>query len=725
MSSTTASGSRSRLVRVGFALAGVVAVVFVAVGVRGGGAEVPATPDEAPATAAELASTSPRGDTPVVVDGEVLAIAVVGDRVILGGNFSGARDAGGVTVVDQPFLLAYDVNTGLIDVGWRPVLDGDVNAIAVEGDGSTVFVGGSFLTIGGEDHANLGAVGAVSGVVDGSFTVSTNKSVRALAVSGDRLYVGGKFGKINGLSRRRLAAVDFRMNAVDESFNITFEQPTGLDGASSVRALEVTPDGKTLMSIHNSRLVGGQVRTGVALIDLTGAAASVKPWFTDLYELNRCGDDAVTRVRSGAISPDGSYLVVVSSGDDFPPGCDTAVAFPLAGDGKVEPLWVSRHFDTLESVEITWNAVYVGGHFQFQEAQGSPDPWPGDTDRQYHGGAAEVLGDDVVAREKVGALDPVDGKALDWPAAANGPRGVFVLLAVDGWLLLGHDGELIDQLPIGRHGAFALPDQPPGTEVVQPDGTPNDPDGPGYWLGESDGDVYAFGDAAAVGGLGLAVADIATDADGEGLWVLGVDGRVTPRGAAAWFGDLDTGALAAGEVPSAISVRPDGDGYWIFTNRGRAAAFGAAVFAGDVSHLDLDGPVIASVATPSGAGYWMIGSDGGVFAFGDASFRGSTGGFALDAPVVGMAPDPDGDGYWLVAGDGGLFAFSASFKGSIPGLVPAPVLQAPIVAVVSYGDGYVMLGSDGGAFSFSQLAFLGSLGANPPDTPVVAIAAFG
>ncbi len=149
-----------------------------------------------------------------------------------------------------------------------------------------------------------------------------------------------------------------------------------------------------------------------------------------------------------------------------------------------------------------------------------------------------------------------------------------------------------------------------------------------------------------------------------------------------------------------------------------------AITHGDLLDLPLDGPVVASVATVSGRGYWMIGSDGGVFAFGDAEFHGSTGGMSLDRPVVGLAPDPDGAGYWLVAADGGVFAFDAPFRGSLPAVLAGVELNRPVVALVAYGNGYVMLGSDGGAFSFSDLAFLGSLGGDPPESDVVAIAAF-
>ena len=42
--------------------------------------------------------------------------------------------------------------------------------------------------------------------------------------------------------------------------------------------------------------------------------------------------------------------------------------------------------------------------------------------------------------------------------------------------------------------------------------------------------------------------------------------------------------------------------------------------------------------------------------------------------------------------------------------------------MVRYGNGYLMVGADGGAFVFSDQPFVGSLGANPPPAPIVAIA---
>ena len=116
----------------------------------------------------------------------------------------------------------------------------------------------------------------------------------------------------------------------------------------------------------------------------------------------------------------------------------------------------------------------------------------------------------------------------------------------------------------------------------------------------------------------------------------------------------------------------------------------------------------------------MVASDGGIFALGDAVFKGSTGGIRLDAPVMSLAPDPDGVGYWLVASDGGIFAFDAPFVGSLGGIK----LNKPVSGMVASGAGYLLVGEDGGIFAFGPgTVFHGSLGNNPPPTPVVAVAA--
>jgi len=254
----------------------------------------------------------------------------------------------------------------------------------------------------------------------------------------------------------------------------------------------------------------------------------------------------------------------------------------------------------------------------------------------------------------------------------------------------------------------------------------------GYWLLDVDGGLHPFGTAGPwdLDNSGRHVwVDAASASSGRGLWALRSDGRVVVAGDADWHGDLhqpagaDQAAVSpTKDRPTALAVLWDGSGYWIFTAHGRVYAFGSAEHLGELD-LALNAEIIDASTTRDADGYYMVGADGGVFAFGAAPFHGSTGGLALNSEVVAIVPDPDGDGYWLIGGDGGVFAFAAPFLGSVPGVIePGAVINEPVVGGVLHGDGYLLVAGDGGVFNFSDEPFLGSLGAAPPDAPVVAVA---
>jgi CHAP domain len=238
----------------------------------------------------------------------------------------------------------------------------------------------------------------------------------------------------------------------------------------------------------------------------------------------------------------------------------------------------------------------------------------------------------------------------------------------------------------------------------------------GYWMVEASGTVHAFGNAVNYGSSATSTVAIAPRRQVTGYWTVSASGSVRGFGAATVYGSQP--ALRFGESITTISPTPTGSGYWLFSNLGRAIAYGDAKLYGDMSTRTLNGPIVASVATRTGHGYYMVGSDGGIFTFGDAVFRGSMGAVRLHRPVVGISPTPDNSGYWLVASDGGVFAFHAPFRGSMGGVA----LNQPVNGLVAYGNGYVMVASDGGVFDFSDKAFAGSLGGDPPRTPIVGIA---
>ena len=281
-------------------------------------------------------------------------------------------------------------------------------------------------------------------------------------------------------------------------------------------------------------------------------------------------------------------------------------------------------------------------------------------------------------------------------------------------------------------GVMVLDENPHGStctcpEDYAPDDTftfpvyrgPRPPEeGQGYWMLGRDGAVYAFGDADVYDAPELPpdAVDIEPTVSGRGYWLVNEAGDVRFHGDAFHRGEA--GPLHPTESVTAISRSGNRAGYWMFTNLGRVLAFGDAAFLGDMSSMKLNGPVLDAIPTPSGNGYYMVGSDGGIFTFGDAVFRGSMGSIPLNAPVQSLVPDPDGVGYWLVASDGGIFAFDAEFYGSMG----STKLNQPVTGMVGFGRGYLMVAEDGGIFTFGEAPFLGSLGDDPPEEPIVATA---
>jgi hypothetical protein len=238
-------------------------------------------------------------------------------------------------------------------------------------------------------------------------------------------------------------------------------------------------------------------------------------------------------------------------------------------------------------------------------------------------------------------------------------------------------------------------------------------DGGGYWLTDSSGAVYCFGDAEFLGSMagtalnGL-VTSMAPSPDGRGYWLLGTDGGIFSFGDAAFWGS--TGALQLNAPVLSMSATPDGGGYWFVARDGGMFAFGNAHYFGSLPGIGVHvGNIVGLVPTGDGQGYWLVGSDGGVFAFGDAAYVGSLPNIGVSVGnIVGIVPTADGLGYWMVGSDGGVFAFGdAPYVGSLP---DAGAHVKNIVGIAPTPDnlGYWMVGSDGSVFSFGDANFLGS-----------------
>ncbi|MEU7574563.1 hypothetical protein [Micromonospora sp. NPDC049240] len=408
-----------------------------------------------------LMPSTPRTDTPRITNGEITDIEVIGNRVFIAGTFTSIANVGG-TAIAQKSLASYNLDTGKVDTGFKPTIDGAVAAVEASPDGTSLYIAGSFNTINGVTKRKIARLNPTTGAPVAAFTATASARATALAVSPTAVYVGGQFATVNGVARSGLAALNPTTGAVDTAFNLPVTGGIGVGGMLTVQQLKLTHDRSKLLVVHTGRQIAGQDRYGVALIGT--ASKALLPWRTRLWEDNLSFVGGIQRVFAGDIAPDDSYFVVTSgSGGDRPPINDTAIAYSLTGNDHVEPLWISRHFDSIYSVAITDTAVYVGGHFSWQESPTSNVPWPGLDNVGYGTGqglSGYGLGDQVVRRDHLGALDPLTGTALEWNPGSNSYEGEKAMLATARGLLVGGDGNVKGGKTTGRVAFFDLSKEP-------------------------------------------------------------------------------------------------------------------------------------------------------------------------------------------------------------------------------------------------------------------------
>lgn len=135
-------------------------------------------------------------------NGAVLALAASDDgtRIFAGGDFTS------IAGKSRARLAKLYTDTGKAS-SWNPGASSTVRALVVKS--SKLFVGGTFSTIQDKTVNGLASVSTSSGSVSSTFKPRPNGGVRSLALAhdGSRLYVGGNFTTIGGSSRRYLAAV--------------------------------------------------------------------------------------------------------------------------------------------------------------------------------------------------------------------------------------------------------------------------------------------------------------------------------------------------------------------------------------------------------------------------------------------------------------------------------------------------------------------------------------
>ncbi len=331
--------------------AAVVAAIFTA--------PLAAQADTTPADAAAPVTVAADALPTTQINGVVWSQVIVGNTVYAGGEFSAARPAGsalGVNEVVRNNLLAYNLSTGVLEESFNPNLNGVVRSLVASSDGTRVYAGGYFTTVGGVARYRLAAFDTASGALVSSFAPTVNASVKSLAIYGDTLYAGGVFTSASGVARNQLAAF--------ATSNGALRAWTGNPAGGAVNAMAISPDGAKVVIGGSFTSYNGSATPGYGMAATNSITGASLPWAVNSVIRNGGVKGAITSLVSSA---DGAF----GTGYDYGAGANFEGTFRANwSDGAL--IWMEDcHGDTYSAVPIG-NVVYTTSHTHYCGNMGGP-----------------------------------------------------------------------------------------------------------------------------------------------------------------------------------------------------------------------------------------------------------------------------------------------------------------------------------------------------------------
>jgi beta-propeller uncharacterized protein DUF5122 len=321
------------------------------------------------ATSGQATAWNPNASgTPPFGFANVNTLALSGTTVYVGGSFS---SIGGQT---RNAIAALDAGTGLA-TGWNPNATGgappfgfaNVNTLVVSG--TTVYAGGSFTGIGGQVRNNIAALDATSGQATawdpnatGGAPPFGSASVNTLALSGTTVYAGGGFTGIGGQTRNAIAALDATVN----TNNATAWDPnaSGLPPfGATVNTLVVS--GTMVYAGGSFTGIGGQVRNNIAALDATVNTNNATAW-----NPNPVGTVSTLAVSGATVYAGGSFTSIGGQTRNAIAALDASTGAASAWDPNAGS---SGGFVLVSALAVSASRIVVGGSFETIGGQVQPN----------------------------------------------------------------------------------------------------------------------------------------------------------------------------------------------------------------------------------------------------------------------------------------------------------------------------------------------------------------
>ncbi len=263
----------------------------------------------------------------------VRTFALTNSTLYTGGSFVS------ICRVRRPSLAALDAVTG-IATAWNPSPNSNVLALAIEG--STLYVGGCFSAVGGQTRNHLAALDAITGSATAWNPTANGNCIHALALAGPTLYAGGEFTFIGGQARTNVVALDAATG------NATAWNP-GANGI--VRAIAAT--GSTVWLGGDFLDVAGQAHSYIAALNsATGAATVAGGANGPVYGLDAQGS---------VVYAAGGFTSVFGQARNYIAALDAVSGVPTG--------WSPNLSGTAYAVAANGLLVYAGGDFSSHIAE--------------------------------------------------------------------------------------------------------------------------------------------------------------------------------------------------------------------------------------------------------------------------------------------------------------------------------------------------------------------
>ncbi len=300
------------------------------------------------ATASPAFALSATADTTWMTNGKVYALAQSGNTLYVGGKYAQLVSPDGVTKIKVKSLGRLDATTGNGIAGWGPKITqdgkaGTVRALAVSGDGSMLYVGGTFNAVDGVTVKNFAVVSTTDGSLIAGFQHKFTTAVHVIKVTPGLVYIGGAFTTVDGTARGNLVALNPATGALD---------PTWLPMANdTVRSMAFASDGTTMFIGGIFTQMDGVSRQSVARVSTTTGALDA--W----------------AIPAGVIAPPQTAWAVLPLGNrlyaGFGHGPNYAASFRLDNGTVGSQVWRFSTVGNVESLAMSNDGtrLFMGGHF--------------------------------------------------------------------------------------------------------------------------------------------------------------------------------------------------------------------------------------------------------------------------------------------------------------------------------------------------------------------------